>query len=249
MKISQSFYKDVNNLECLYFLFLKYVKGLKTAPTEAMFKGLYFEWHLLGATRGGVEPIFEPLKGGGRSKPQQDLDLLVERSKKVLKDLGVDVENGQKQVRLENDLFEGHLDLITNDIQNKDGKAIYDVKYTETKFTDRWNGGWADADNNEDIKIQATHYTFLYWLVHGEFIPFYYIVFGKSGWVRVFKMISYQSTIDNHIAQLSIVNEKLQQFNAAHWPASPEFNRCNDCPLNKVCNKKATKPTIEQIEM
>lgn len=246
--ISQSFYKDVNNADCLFRLCMKYVKGLEEAPTDAMHKGRYFEWHLLGAVRGGVEPTFEPLKTGGKPAAQRDLDELVVSARKIMSDLGIDIAKGEKQVRLETDIFVGHLDLVAPDYQKPDRMAIYDVKYTDTKFDDRWNG-WGDAENNEDIKIQALHYVYLYNLVRGEYPPFYFVVFGKSGWVRVIKIVVTKDGLNAHVDQLGKIGERLEQFQAAGWSANPDYNRCRDCGFYKVCPHKATKPIAEIINV
>jgi len=69
MKLSQSFMLDSlvsqsdlesNKLKpayCPRYLKYKYVDGKKTEPTPAMLNGAYFEWHLLGTNRDGIEPF------------------------------------------------------------------------------------------------------------------------------------------------------------------------------------------------
>src|SRR5690606_29608774 len=69
INISQSLIKDVmlmnspdskdiiKAVHCPKYIKYKYVDGIDTKPTDAMLYGQFFEWHLLGATRSGEEPI------------------------------------------------------------------------------------------------------------------------------------------------------------------------------------------------
>lgn len=250
MKISQSFYKDANKHVgpggCLYFMYLRYVKGLDTPPSDAMFMGLYFEWHLLGAVRSGKEPIFERGVKGQKLKPQLDLDIQIEEARALMTKMGVNLKDGQTQVRLETDTLVGHLDLVTNDYMNPSRQAIYDVKWTATKEDDRWRG-WADPEEMEDIKIQARHYILLYKEVLGNYVPFYFFVFGKSGWVKVVKVQVMQESIELHLQQLEKARLHLEDFHGKGWPASPEYNKCRSCPFYKICDKKTLLPVAEII--
>lgn len=69
LTISQSLIKDVivtNSIDpklvvkpnfCPRYLKFKYIDKLETSASDVMISGQYFEWHLLGATRSGIEPI------------------------------------------------------------------------------------------------------------------------------------------------------------------------------------------------
>lgn len=247
MKISQSLVRDISDPDvCGRYIHFKYVLGEKTDPTDAMFNGLYFEWHLLGTVRDGKEPKFEPLKAGGKPKDQQDLDVLIFKAKNLMQSMGINIASGEKQLRLETDVLEGHLDLVTNDFQNPERKAIYDVKWTATKYDDRWNG-WGDAQHDPNVRLQSSHYTYLYNQVRGEYIPFYYFIFGKIGWVRVIKTELTKQGLDQHINTLEFATTKLSYMAENGFPASPEFNKCQSCPFFLKCDKRAILPTVETI--
>lgn len=69
LTISQSLIKDVivtNSIDqkevikpsyCPRYLKFKYIDKMETSCSDVMLSGQYFEWHLLGATRSGIEPI------------------------------------------------------------------------------------------------------------------------------------------------------------------------------------------------
>lgn len=264
--ISQSFLKDVNKALCPKFLYFRHVKGMESPATDAMNKGKYFEYHLVGACRGEV-PKYETLKTGGKSQIQKDLDEMVSYARNIMENMGVDITNGESQVRIETDLFVGHLDLVTTDFQNTDRKCIIDVKYTDTALDDRWNG-WGSIESGgdngtpayNDAKIQALHYTKLYYDKHGVYVPFYFFIFGQSGkdaltgekkkWVRILKFeIMPSSMVDYEDKRLEQLQQSLNFFKQTYWKANPEFNTCQYCPFNSICTDKAIFPIVEKISV
>lgn len=304
-KISQSFMNDAFITEsdlpkdvalpqwCPRYLKYKYVDGIKTDPTDAMLNGLYFEWHLLGATRGGKEPILPrigvkdqrppksaaktkmidyllskkmivpntatteelfnliqkmpvDLSAGEPSTNKTKLDQIIKLAKTILPMMGLDPEKGDKQINLFTDEKSGNIDWLTNDIENPERKAIYDVKYTETKQDD-WRNGWGDITTKEDAKVQASHYTMLYKEKHGEWVPFYFLIFGKDGWIKIIKMVMTETGLTVYNIAFSRAKELLEKFVKSDWKARPAFNRCLDCPFSEVCDQRALLPQVEEF--
>lgn len=245
--ISQSFMNDcINNDVCQKMLYHKYILEIEADNEEEnspMFRGRFFEWHLLGATRGGIEPKFEPLKRGGKPKEERDLLQLVENAKQTLFNLGLDIDKGEKQLFLKSENMQGNLDLVSNDIQGE-GKAIYDIKYTETRYDDRYLG-WADIETKQESKLQALHYIILYYLARGEYLPFYFIVFGKTGWVRIIRIRATTDSVDLHMAMVNAAELKLKEMAANDFPATPNYMKCINCKFKDFCTHKSTKPEIE----
>jgi hypothetical protein len=185
---------------CPKYLKYKYLEKIEEKETEetksVMFRGRYFEWHLLGATRDGQEPKFHKNqipkkdkygKKDFRPQAQIDMDVIVEYARDILMGMGLDTDEGEKQLHLVSDDLEGHLDWVTKDFANPERQAIYDVKFTETAHDDRFRG-WADFESKIEAKIQAIHYIKLMFYVRAVYMPFYFLVFGKSFWVRVIKV-------------------------------------------------------------
>jgi CRISPR/Cas system-associated exonuclease Cas4 (RecB family) len=258
MSISQSFIKDSMGSDvCPKYIEYRFVKRIELDPTPAMLKGKYFEWHLLGATRDGEEPKFEPLVRGRkmengemdkRPAAQLEMDELVAYAREVLKTVGLDTSSGEKQIRITTDGMDGHIDWITKDITDPERQAIYDVKFTETAFDDRWQG-WADFESKWDAKLQAAHYTILYFAKYGKYLPFYFLVFGKSKWCRIIKVHLTQNGVDQHATKLADAEIRFEKWTEQGFPASPEFNKCMACGYNGICPHRAIKPTIEIFEI
>lgn len=250
MKISQSLIRDLWDVDvCPRFIHFKYIEKRHAEPTDAMLKGLYFEWHLLGAVRSGIEPVFKRLDGGGKSQIEKDMEQAVFRAKNILIRAGIRVDDkAQVQVHLETEATEGHLDLITNDFQKPGKLAIYDTKWTDTKIEDRYNMGWADAENKPEVKLQAVHYIKLYYDLYGVYLPFYYLIFGKSGWVRFIQIrISDEGVIAEHELKMANAVNILTNMGNSGWKAKPEFNKCIACPFYEICDSRALLPRVELI--
>lgn len=361
IKISQSFIKDAMKTKsldpkvqclpayCPQFLKFRYVDKLETKPSDAMVLGNYFEWHLLGATRNGIEPVIpkkgikdlRPTKSASKNvmfeyialnapeaiihgtgqrnnlkptpstgKPalieyiaskgvlipekstkeslyniveglpddlgepeitQEDLfayiqtmpedlsegekttqelvmELVVENARKVLLMLGLDVEHGDKQVKLEGNKTVGHLDWVTRDLNEENKNAIYDVKFTQTRYDD-WRNGWFEPEEKEEAKLQASHYIHLWYELTGDYIPFYFLVFGEKGWIRILKYEITSQAFALHSELIETSVEWLKDFEKSKWRARPEYNRCLDCPFNEQCKFRANLPEIEKIIM
>lgn len=249
MAISQTLIKAVLQQDaCPLQLRRRFIDGEQIPPSDLMNRGKYFEHYLIGATRGGEVPVIEKLKKGGISQAEKDLNELITYAKVILDDIGLDVSKGQSQVELKSGLLEGHLDHINADIMNPDRKAIYDVKYTETRYDDRWNG-WADFDSMVDQKIQASQYIMLYQLTHGHYVPYYFLVFGKSFWCRIIKVVVTEQTMVFHRNRIAATQDKIAEWSQKNWPAAPEFVKCGNCHFNSTCKQVATKPTIEIFQI
>lgn len=247
--ISQSLIKAVLPQDaCPLQIKHKFIEGKPSPPSELMVRGQYFEHHLIGATRGGQEPVLEKLKKGGMSQAEKDLNELITYAKAMFDELGLNVAEGESQVEIQVGELEGHIDHINYDIQNRQRKAIYDVKYTETKYDDRWNG-WADFDSLIDPKIQAAQYIMLYHAKYGQYIPYYFLVFGKSFWCRIIKVVVTGQSIVYHTNRIELTKQRLNQWKEDGWPAAPEYYKCAKCPYANECKHVATIPEIETFQI
>jgi hypothetical protein len=248
MNLSQSLIKnlfDENN--CPRAIKYEYLERREGRKTDAMQRGQLFEYYLTGALpRDGKIPELEKGVKGNKLKPETDLEECVSYAKEICRSIGLDLENADKQIKI-NVEIEGiqcsaYLDMLTKDIDNPAKDAIYDIKYTETKYDDRWNG-WANFDEKEDAHIQARHYILLAKEMFGEWMPYYFLIFGKSGWIRIIKCIVTEGSIMNvHMVHILRAKEMLEQHEKAGWIANPEFNKCLDCPHYAYCEDKETAP-------
>lgn len=238
IKISQSALKDYYKPDMCPTLFMaKYAEGLRTPPSDVMFRGLYFEHKLIGATRGGESVEFEPLKKGGKPQAQIDLDELVQYGKGIMKALNIEAVEVQPEWVVDGNIL--HPDLLAK----VNGRlAIIDIKYTETKEDDRWNG-WGNVEEMDHT--QALHYTMGYQLLTGDFIPFYYLVFGKSGWVRFIKIGITPETFHAHVER---VEKFKMDLSREKFEPKPSFNVCRNCPLES-CDARSKFPEVEGIRI
>lgn len=250
--MTQSLIKDAIEVDaCPRAIYYKYVEERNTPPSDAMFKGLYFEHYLLGATRDGETPVFEANKTGKDTRPaaQRKLDeVTIPRAKVLMEALGINITRDNVQLEVVADRRVAHIDLLSNDIIDPTKLALYDVKHTDTDLDDRWRG-WADFDSMWKEKFQAVHYAVTYHESTGLWLPFYFLVFGGGGWVRIIKVEITEAAIANYNNTYSLAEERLNDFNRNNWPPVPAFNKCTVCPHQDICDARAKVPEVETFQI
>lgn len=220
---------------------------------------------------GGKELLLERVKTfppelseGSPSAQQAAIDDIIIIAKQILALMGLDTTKGDKQVRYEHEDLLGHIDWITKDFKGKDERdCIIDVKYTETQEDDRYNG-WADFQERTDMQIekaktQAAQYLVLHHAKTGKWVPYYFFIFGKSGWIKIIQMNMLPSGLADIQAKQNLTRERIKDFVKKNWKAKPEYNKCLSCSYAaydvkgdgtdvRLCPSRAIVPTVEQIE-
>lgn len=240
MKISQGALKEFYNPDYCQIKWNEiYRKGFRTEPTDAMVNGLVFEQNVIGSTRGGEIYEIPKLKNGKDSKREIDLNNLIVFAKQTIKRLKIKFLEIQPEWEVD-DLI-GHPDAL---IEWKGNKAIMDLKFTGTKEDDscRWNPyAWGGDFEYKDFS-QALHYVEMYYLRTGEYLPFFYLIFGKSGWVKFLSVDITSVAIENHKDKIKAFREDLKNFNPQ---PSTNYLECIKCPIQ--CSKRLKKPNCITI--
>jgi len=246
MKVSQSMLRDFNNPKnCKIKWEETYMNGFRTEPSAAMLDGLVFEQNVIGESRGGE--IYEIPKGktGKPLKRETDLLALAERSKEMMFDLGIELIEVQPE--WETKELIGHPDAL---IKYKGDLAIMDLKYTAMKEEEncRWNPfAWGNiVDESTGVLYkdfsQAIHYIEMYFQEHGKYLPFYYLIFGKSGWCKFIKVDPTLETIESYRKRLKRFKIDLKKF----YPESiKDYSICRKCSVK--CNKRTLLPITQTI--
>jgi PDDEXK-like domain of unknown function (DUF3799) len=243
INISQSLIGDVWDVNlCPHAIRLKYIQRVKVEPTEAMLKGNVFEYKLLGSTtEDGSIPELPKLVRGGDSADEKAINGVVALAQEIFEQMGIKIGRREYIVI---DGVSGQLDNVAQDFLNPEKEAIYDVKFTETKFDDRWDG-WADFEKRIDSQIQARHYVYLFQKKYGYYPPFYFLVFGKSGWVRVIKVGVSKEVMEVHEAKIIETQEKIIELAEDGFRPAPTYEKCRNCRLKDICEFRKTTPDIE----
>ena len=92
--------------------------------------------------------------------------------------------------------------------------------------------------------IQPVDYVYLSEKLFGKYLPFYYLIFGKSGWCRFVKMEVLPMALEEHEYNVEIFRQNLNT-----WTPKPanNFNKCCNCPHFDYCESKTTQPTEEIV--
>ena len=193
---------------------------------------------------------FEPSEyvNGEKLTAYLDCDELVTYSKDVIKSLGIDLENGQSQLEISNELLKGTVDHRNNDIMNPDRLANYDVKWTATAEDDRWNG-WGNPEDKHDAWTQAIHYSLISYDELGYYPSFYFLIFGKSKWVKVLRYRFNESQLEDHKNKIAYTASKIREYTEQNYKGNGSFNKCLKCDFNEICSDAKKVPEIQTIEI
>lgn len=166
----------------------------------------------------------------------------IDGSPSIFDKLGIIIDQVQPEISHEIDgvTFEAHPDLGA--IYQKELCWI-DIKYTDTKEDDRWNG-WGDPESIDHT--QAFFYVWLWEKMTGEFIPFYYLVFGKSGWIKFLRVDIDEDSMALFESQLFDHATDLKSGDFTPEPIG-KFNVCRECPYLDDCDKATRIPNLETI--
>ena len=243
VNITQSLIKEIDKDGCSIAI-KHFLLGTETKPSEAMLCGLYFEHYLIGGCRGGQVPEFKALKNGNKPKAQTDLDELIKRSKHILEANNIIIHEVQPEYK--SDDIVGHLDAM-GEIDGE--KCIIDVKWTATKEDQKYNFGWADPTIKEDAHIQAKHYVYTYYLAKEEVLPFYFLVFGKSGWIKKIRFDITHRALMQHDEKIQETRAKLKAIIDNDFAYEPHLGQCSACRYKDSCDNFSYKLKTEEYEI
>mgnify|MGYP003138165926 CR=1 FL=1 len=227
MKISQGLLRDFYDPNyCSVKWDTIYNKGHRFPPTDAMINGLVFEQLVIGESRGGEIYEIPKLKNGKVSKRESDIIDLSNSAKKVMKSLDIKLLDVQPEWEVDN--LSGHPDAL---IEWKGEKCIFDLKFTGTKEDDscKFNPyAWGKDLEYKDFS-QAIHYVEMYYRMYGEYLPFFYLVFGKSGWVKFINVDISSESMNNHRKKINQFENDIKDF----IPKKCDNFRCEYCKHEK----------------
>lgn len=220
--------------KCKHYFKLIYIDGHETPPSDAQLLGQVFEYKLTGQkTLHGKTPELPKLKNGGAGADERMLDERVEAVREVLQHHKIVVKETGNALQAEN--MTGHLD---GKIEINGQAAIMDVKFTETKENDKWFG-WGDLDKLD--LLQPATYVELGMHTWGKYLPFYYLVVGKT-WMRLTKVVLTTEDIAEMKSRFNAVRTALE---AETFEPTPTWANCKGCKLANVCQHAVKMPEIE----
>lgn len=187
-----------------------------------------------------IAALPEDLSAGNPSTAERELRELVDWSKEKIQELGIEILEVQPEKTV-GDLV-AHFDAI-GIIEGR--KAIIDIKYTETTIEDRWNG-WADIEEKDHTQAKFYRYISSFLTEDNSYLPFYYIIVGKSKWIRIVevKLDLVNGSFEYFERDLNRTRNEVHNFERR---SSGDFNTCEACPFKEICNKRVKLPVIESI--
>jgi len=226
---------------CMWRFKLRFIDGIQPdddGKWNALKKGILFERLVLGESRFNDPLDIPKMKDGTPTQVEKDIMMLADNARQVIDDLAIGIT--AKQLDLTTKDRTGHPDAL---IQFDGHDALMDLKYTETEPDDRWRG-WGEVELMDHT--QALDYVDLYHEVHGVWMKFYYLVFGKSGWCRMIQVKITPETMATHQERVKYI---LNELKTENYTPTTSFNTCAGCELVTKCRKAVKVPVLEEISI
>jgi hypothetical protein len=256
MNISQSFIKSfqdyLNRIECGVVLYEKYINKNYPPPTDAMRKGIFFEYLCTGALPLSGE-IPEPdvsYKGTAKEKLSAEYEKVVKSAElfhKIIKHYDINIISKGKSITAA-----GMTGIIDIEADWNGNRVFIDLKFSAL-INDKWSEtGWeTDALPNKDkLMIQGLHYKILAKESMGiDDIPFYYFVFSSTN-PKDAKIILQEvdnDKIQEHYTRVSNARDIFEKELEKGLKAHPSFTKCSGCYLFENCQYRAEVPFIETV--
>jgi hypothetical protein len=246
MKISQSLikaYSDYTSQKLCGDVFKrKYIdKDLIEDPTDAMKKGMYFEYLCTGQLpKNGVVPQPELTAKGELTAEYKRVKTQAENFHKYLLKMKIQIIDTGKH--FEKNGLEGTTDIIA--LWNKE-EIVIDLKLSGLLY-DKWaDFGWAidSLQYKEKLMIQAVQYEYLTGL------PFYFFVFSSTNEddCELIRVEIDKEVFTRHLLQIDKIKSMIELDLNFGFNNYPELVRCKKCPLFSECTNKTEVPLIKTV--
>lgn len=256
MNISQSFIKSFTDYkkgnECGIVIHEKYINKNYPPPSDAMRKGIYFEYLCTGALPLDKK-VPEPemvYKGTAKEKLSSDYEKIVKSAslfKKMIEFYNIQIISTSKSITAA-----GMSGIIDIEALWDNQKVYIDLKYSGL-INDKWDEhGWETESLHykDNLMIQGIHYKILAKESEGiEDIPFFYWVFSstKPEDAKIIQQNSDPDRIENHYRVVSNIRDAFMREAEIGFKPKPSFKKCQGCYLYENCQYRAEVPLIEIV--
>ena len=83
----------------------------------------------------------------------------------------------------------------------------------------------------------------------GKHLPFYFIVFGKSGWCKLIRFNCGESALQRHEGIINETRDKVNQMIKDKFKYEAHLGLCSKCWFKDTCKSFSNHLQIDKIEL
>lgn len=252
MELSQSIIKHVLEfglcpkkfkayyLDCIY----------EREPTMAMFRGIYFEYRVLGnLPKNRKVPVYPLGKKGKYEIAKSRIDEQVERFASVMEAEGIRIIGGVQQVSWQYSQSVRLTLTLDSILYYKDRLYVGDLKLTQDLTSDFGALSWGNYSQMD--KLQAHLYSYVMTQVMGEPVGFLYMVFDYKPSVREYRIFEEspgESDINQMFDRIMEAERKMRWMEQVGYRPQPFEKTCKTCAVVD-CVARYREETVPAEEM
>lgn len=257
--LTQSLIKELlNEQSCALKTKMKYIdNSLKDYPTEAMTKGVFFEYLCLGNANKSGEIIMDlpRKKNGEKTVDQQRIESQVQvfgdfckQHEVIIHERGIDICVDHPEI--EGVELKGTLDMIGEinlDDSINNTMFIGDLKLTGDIHNTEGDFGWGNPEKMD--LLQAIFYSYIFKLETGETADFLYAVFDykPTPEYKVLKVKMTALRIAEMKESIRKASSLIDMYEESEWPMKKAFKNCNTCSYSSQCPAQTSQQLIQTI--
>lgn len=252
MKLSNTLIKQVLKYKMCPTKFKAYYLDdeFDSKPSMAMFRGIYFEYELLGnLPRSGETPVYPLGKNGKFEIHKSRIDKQIKAFPEIMEKEGITVLGGVENIAWRyNKVLT--LTLTLDSMVFYKGKLyVGDIKLSQNMESSFGPAAWGDYERMD--KLQAHLYSYVMSQVLGEPVGFIYIVFDYSkngGGYQIIEEWPGREDKDQMFERIVKAERKMHWIEATGYKPLGYVENCKNCEVAncyaRITEKETEKPTV-----
>jgi hypothetical protein len=248
MKLSNTFIKQVLKYNMCPAKFKAYYldNEFDSTPSMAMFRGIYFEYELLGnLPRSGETPVYPLGKRGKHEIHKSRIDKQIADFPAIMEKEGITVLGGVENIEWRYNKVLTLTLTLDSMVVYKDRLYVGDIKLSQDMESSFGAVAWGDYERMD--KLQAHLYSYVMSQVLDEPVGFIYMVFDykkDKGGYKIFEEWPDKTDTEAMFERIVKAERKMHWMKATAYKPLGSVENCKSCKVAD-CHARITEKKIE----